>query len=173
MLTVFRLLLVPPMALSLLAGDLTRAGIIFVVAAATDAVDGWIARRWHSVTTLGQLMDPVADKLLVGTAVALLWWTGLLPDWFALAVALREGFVLVASVWARGRGHADELRPDPFGKTGNAVQMALVALILLPLPLVLKTPTLLQALMIAATFLNLVSAARYAQRWIRARGSDA
>ena len=164
-----RLLLVPPMALCLIAGDLTRAGIIFAVAAATDAIDGWIARRWHSVTTFGRLMDPVADKLLVGTAVALLWWTGLLPGWFALVVAAREGFVLAAGVWARVRGHADELEPGPFGKAGNAAQMVLVALILLPLPGVLKTPILLQALMIAASFLMLVSAARYVRRWIRAR----
>ena len=129
-----RLLLVPPMALCLIAGDLTRAGIIFAVAAATDAIDGWIARRWHSVTTFGRLMDPVA-----------------------------------AGGWARVRGHADELKPGPFGKAGNAAQMVLVALILLPLPGVLKKPILLQALMIAASFLMLVSAARYVRRWIRAR----
>lgn len=169
LLTIFRLLLVAPMALYLISGDLTRAGILFAVAAVTDAVDGWIARRWNVITTFGRLMDPIADKLLVGTAIALLWWTGLLPGWFALVVAVRESFVLAASVWARARGHADELRPGPFGKAGNAVQMLLVALILLPLPPALKSPLLLQALMIAATFLTIVSAVHYAQRWKRAR----
>ena len=157
------------MALYLISGDLTRAGILFAVAAITDAVDGWIARRWNSITTFGRLMDPVADKLLVGTAIALLWWTGLLPGWFALVVAVRESFVLAASVWARARGHADELRPGLFGKAGNAVQMLLVALILLPLPDALKAPAFLQVLMIAATFLTVVSAVHYAQRWKRAR----
>lgn len=162
------------MALYLISGDLTRAGILFAIAAITDAVDGWIARRWNSITTFGRLMDPVADKLLVGTAIALLWWTGLLPGWFALVVAVRESFVLAASVWARARGHADELRPGLFGKAGNAVQMLLVALILLPLPGALKAPAFLQALMIAATFLAIVSAVHYAQRWKRARhGTDA
>lgn len=169
LLTIFRLLLVAPMGMYLISGDLTRAGILFAVAAFTDAADGWIARRWHSVTTFGRLMDPIADKMLVGTAVALLWWTGLLPGWFALVVAVREGFVLAASVWARARGHADELRPDPFGKAGNALQMMLVALILLPLPHALKAPFLLQGLMISATLLTLVSAARYTLRWVRAR----
>jgi len=157
------------MALYLVSGDLTRAGILFAVAAITDAADGWIARRWHSITTFGRLMDPVADKLLVGTAVALLWWTDLLPGWFALVVAGREGFVLAASLWARVRGHAHDLRPDPFGKAGNAMQMLLVALILLPLPAMLKAPAFLQALMIAASFLSVVSAVRYAQRWKRTR----
>lgn len=162
------------MALYLISGDLTRAGILFAVAAITDAVDGWIARRWNSITAFGQLLDPIADKLLVGSAVALLWWTGLLPGWFALVVTLREGFVLSASVWARARGHADELRPGPFGKAGNAAQMLLVALILLPLPHALKSPSLLQILMIAATFLSIISAAHYARRWKAARsGTDA
>jgi len=161
------------MALYLISGDLTRAGILFAIAAITDAVDGWIARRWDIITTFGRLMDPVADKLLVGTAVALLWWTGLLPGWFALVVAVREGLVLAASVWARARGHADELHPGRFGKAGNAVQMLLVALILLPLPPALKSPLLLQTLMIAATFLTIVSAVRYAQRWKRARNETA
>lgn len=157
------------MALYLISGDLTRAGVLFAIAAITDAADGWIARRWHSITTFGRLMDPVADKLLVGTAVALLWWTGLLPGWFALVIAVREGCVLAASAWARARGHADELRPGPFGKAGNAAQMLLVTLILLPLPDVLKAPVFLQALMIAASFLAIISAAHYAQRWKRTR----
>ncbi|BBE36005.1 CDP-alcohol phosphatidyltransferase [Sphingosinicella microcystinivorans] len=163
------MLLVAPMALYLIWGDLARAGMIFVIAATTDAVDGWIARRWHSITTFGRLMDPVADKLLVGTAIALLWWTGLLPGWFALVVALREGFVLAASGWARARGHADELHPGLFGKAGNALQMLLVALILLPLPGALKAPAFLQVLMISASFLAVVSAIHYARRWKRVR----
>lgn len=170
----FRLLLVAPMALYLISGDLTRAGILFALAAITDALDGWIARSWQSVTTFGRLMDPIADKLLVGTAVALLWWTGLLPGWFALVVAMREGFVLAASGWARVRGHADELHPGPFGKAGSALQMLLVGLILLPLPHMLKSPAFLLTLMIAASFLTVVSAIHYARRWKRARmGTEA
>ncbi len=157
------------MAFYLLEGDLTFAGILFTVAAITDAIDGWIARRWHTVTPLGTLLDPVADKLLVGTAVALLWWTSTLPTWFALVVAAREVFVLAASAWARARGHGDELQPGPFGKAGNAAQMVLIALILLPLPQVLKAPPVLLALMITASVLTLVSAVHYAQRWRQVR----
>lgn len=157
------------MAFQLIAGHLTAAGVLFAIAAITDFADGWIARRFNRVTTFGRLVDPLADKLLVGTAVALLWWTGLLPGWFALVVAAREGFVLAASLYVRLSGHSDELRPGPFGKLGAAVQMLLIALILLPVPAALKAPGLLTGLMVAATLTTLVSAVRYVLRWVRAR----
>jgi CDP-diacylglycerol--glycerol-3-phosphate 3-phosphatidyltransferase len=168
-LTMFRLLLVPPMAIYLADGRLALAGWLFAIAAVTDFADGWIARRFNATTTFGRLVDPIADKALVGTAVALLWWQGLLPGWFALVVALRESFVVGASVMARATGRSAEIRPGPFGKLGAAVQMLLIGCILLPLPAPFKAPGVLAGLMILATALTLVSAVRYALRWIRAR----
>ena len=165
MLTMFRLLLVPPMAIYLLQGNHAAAGWLFAVAALTDFADGWIARRFDQATTFGRLVDPVADKLLVGTATALLWWTGLLPTWFAAVVALRETFILAAGLYARVSGRSDEIRPGLFGKAGAAAQMVLIALILLPLPAAVKSPQVLSGLMIAATAFTLISAGRYALRF--------
>lgn len=160
-----RLLLVPPMAIYLFEGRTVLAGWLFAIAAITDFADGWLARKFNATTTFGRLVDPIADKALVGTAVAMLWWTGLLPTWFAAAVAVREGFVVAASIYARARGRSDEIRSGPFGKAGAAVQMLLIGLILLPLPPVFRTPQLLSALMIAATALTFSSALRYIIRW--------
>jgi phosphatidylglycerophosphate synthase len=71
-LTVFRILLVPVLVAALLSegpqGDLLAA-IVFAVASFTDALDGWIARRRKSESTFGKLMDPLADKLLVTSAL--------------------------------------------------------------------------------------------------------
>lgn len=167
-LTLFRLLLVPPMAIYLGQGQLTLAGWLFALASVTDFVDGWIARRFDATTTFGRLVDPIADKALVGTAVALLWWKELLPGWFALVVAVREAFVLGAAIYARVTGRGEEIRPGAFGKVGAGVQMLLIGLILLPFPPAMKAPQLLVALMFAATVLTLASAVRYVMR--RPRG---
>jgi CDP-diacylglycerol--glycerol-3-phosphate 3-phosphatidyltransferase len=167
LLTVFRLLLVMPMAIYLLEGRLLPAGVLFALAAVTDFADGWIARRFNAITTFGRLLDPVADKLLIGTAVALLWWKDFLPSWFAAVVFAREAFVLLAAGYARGRGEEVEaLRPHLIGKAGAAAQMLLVGIILLPLPAVLKSPQVQFALMLAATLFTLTSAGRYVLRWL-------
>ena len=63
---------------------------------ATDWIDGFVARRWHQVTTLGKVLDPVADRLLVGTAVISVIIHGAVPLWFGLTTIARE--VLVAGV---------------------------------------------------------------------------
>lgn len=160
------------MAIYLAAGHLDTAGWLFAIAAVTDFADGWIARRFDQQTVFGRLVDPLADKALVGTAVAMLWWGALIPNWFAAVVAVRESFVVGASIYARSRGRTDLLRPGLFGKAGSATQMLLIAAILLPLPGELKSPALLFALMITATALSLASAVRYAHCWLIRRAKN-
>ena len=67
--------------------------LLFTVAAVTDWVDGYLARRFKAVTTLGKLMDPLADKLLVTTALIMLIPLGRLPAWVALVILSREMMV--------------------------------------------------------------------------------
>jgi CDP-diacylglycerol--glycerol-3-phosphate 3-phosphatidyltransferase len=64
--------------------------LLFTVAASTDWVDGYFARRFGSVTALGKLMDPLADKILVTTALVMLIPLGRLPAWIALVILSRE-----------------------------------------------------------------------------------
>jgi CDP-diacylglycerol---glycerol-3-phosphate 3-phosphatidyltransferase len=121
-LTFLRALLVP-VILWLLAtegdGDVERwwAFGIFLFAAATDSVDGWVARRWHGVTRWGQLADPIADKLLIIGSLASLALVGDLPWWAVNVIVAREvavtllrvrlvqksGLVMPASVWGKAK----------------------------------------------------------------------
>jgi len=64
---------------------------LFIVAAATDVVDGWLARRGHGVTSIGKLLDPLADKMLVATALILLLTVGRIPAWAAFMVVVIVG----------------------------------------------------------------------------------
>jgi cardiolipin synthase (CMP-forming) len=71
----------------------TDAAILLAVTGATDWVDGFVARRFHQVSTLGKVLDPVADRLLVGTAVISVIVHGAVPLWFGVATLAREVLV--------------------------------------------------------------------------------
>lgn len=95
--TMVRIALVPLFALALLVdgGDSPTwrivATVIFVVAALSDKLDGYLARSRGLITDLGKLLDPIADKLLVGAALVLLWWPlGELPWGIPVVILVRE-----------------------------------------------------------------------------------
>ena len=116
-LTLVRVALIPVLVAVLLSAledaDLFAA-IVFVIASATDALDGWIARRRSIVTAFGKLMDPLADKLLITAALVSLVALYRLDAWVAMVIisrefavtglrmlALEQGQVISASVWGK------------------------------------------------------------------------
>jgi cardiolipin synthase len=106
--TLVRLLCIP-LFLWLLFGAhrQTWAAILLAVLGATDWVDGFLARRFHQVSTLGKVLDPTADRLLVGTGVIAIIIHGAVPLWFGLATLIREvlvgGTVLVLAAMGAKR----------------------------------------------------------------------
>lgn len=90
-----RLCLVPVYLVLLLRGDDLWATFAFAVAAGTDFVDGQIARRTHSVSKLGQLLDPAVDRILMITGVVGVCIAGRLPLWIVVVVVLRDLYLLV------------------------------------------------------------------------------
>lgn len=90
--TVARIALVPVILVALLTGDEWRwvAFGLFGLAAATDRLDGWLARRNDQVTTLGVVIDPIADKLLMGGSLVALSILGDLPWWVTVVILVRE-----------------------------------------------------------------------------------
>ena len=97
-LTVARLVLIPVfVVLMVRAGDNSSwpAGVVFGIAALTDQVDGFLARRWHVESRFGQLADPLADRLMIDAAVILLAYYDRLP-WAGLAIIIARDVVLLA-----------------------------------------------------------------------------
>ena len=93
--TVARIALVPVVAAALLADDGSGrwrwvAAVLFAVAAATDRLDGYLARRLDQITDWGKLMDPIADKALIGTTLVCLSWLGDLSWWITGIILIRE-----------------------------------------------------------------------------------
>ena len=124
LLTILRVLLIPMMVIALLArseaGDLLAAAV-FVIASATDGLDGWLARSRDDVTDFGKVMDPLADKLLIAAALVTLVWLDRLALWVAAVIIVRELAVTI------GRAQADGVVPAAgWGKLKTGVQVAAI-----------------------------------------------
>jgi CDP-diacylglycerol--glycerol-3-phosphate 3-phosphatidyltransferase len=135
-LTLIRLLLVPVLAVLLLAEDGAdpalrwAATAVFVIAALTDLADGEIARRSGTVTTLGKIADPVADKALTGVALIGLSILGALPWWVTIIILGREIAVTVLRFVVIRHGVIPASRG---GKVKTVAQVIAIALCLAPL----------------------------------------
>lgn len=97
------------------------AAVIFTVLAATDAVDGYLARSRNEVTNLGKLLDPLADKLLVTAALVALVELGSLPAWIALVIISREFIVTGLRMIAVVEGRV--IAAGAFGKLKTVLQI--------------------------------------------------
>lgn len=132
--TFLRAVLVP-VILWLLTLDQPRARVwafvIFVFAALTDSIDGWVARRWHGVTRWGQLADPIADKLLIVGSLASLATVGEFPWWAVLVILVREVAVTAMRVGLVSR-HNLVLPASWWGKAKTVSQVVAVSLYLFP-----------------------------------------
>ena len=131
-LTLFRIFLVPFLVVVLLTkfdGREIVALAIFLVATATDFFDGWLARRRGEITTLGTLLDPIADKLLISAAFISLVEVGLAPAWMVVVVVGREFAVTGLRSIASGQGIV--IAASSWGKAKMASQITAVSLLIL------------------------------------------
>ncbi len=129
--TLVRLACIPLYVWLLFGADRqTGAAVLLACLGATDWVDGYVARRFHQVTTLGKVLDPVADRVLVATAVITIMIHGAVPIWFGVATIAREVVVSGAVLLLASLGAA---RIDVLwvGKAGTFALMTAYPLFLL------------------------------------------
>ena len=165
-LTVLRVILVPFFVFFLLGADWIGsfspyiALIIFIVASLTDMLDGKIARKYNLVTNFGKFMDPLADKLLVCSAMICLVDLKLIPVWVVLIIIAREfiisGFRLVAS------DNGIVIAASYWGKFKTTFQMLMVIVIIFNINLQLGWLNILGTILIyVALVLTVVSLIDY------------
>src|SRR5438270_10207269 len=102
---------------------------IFLAAAFTDLLDGYLARRWKQVTTIGTLLDPIADKLLISAALISLVQVRTLPGWMAILIIAREFAVSGLRSIAAAEGYT--IKASDLGKTKMVTQVIGISILLL------------------------------------------
>ncbi len=119
---------VAPWIERLLVSRETFALAIFLTAAATDLLDGYLARRWSQITTVGTLLDPIADKLLISAALVSLVDIHRIPAWMVILIIGREFAVSGLRSIAAASGYTIEA--SDLGKTKMAAQVLAIALVI-------------------------------------------
>ena len=148
-LTIFRILLIPVFVLfCILYGRSIEAGVphewqrmgaigVFILASFTDGLDGYVARHWNQRSRLGAVLDPVADKTLLLTAIITLSlsnWNHAFPLWFPALVIVRDVVILSGCGVLYFLDRSLEVKPSWIGKAATATQMVAIAWMMLQFP---------------------------------------
>jgi len=172
MLTLLRICLAPFLVAAILDDHYALSFGLFVAAGLTDALDGTLARVLKQRSTLGEYLDPVADKLLLSTLFLVLMHKGLIPARVTVLVFGRDvGIVVVAAILYAAVGRR-EFKPSIFGKGNTLAQVAAVAAVLFYQLVAAQWVADFRLLALDATMLlTVVSGLHYA--WIASRRAGA
>jgi cardiolipin synthase (CMP-forming) len=170
LITLGRLMAVPLAIWLMLDGRYGLAFWVFVVAGISDALDGYIAKRFDCQTWLGALLDPVADKALLSSVYVTLGLAGQLPNWLVILVVFRDvtivgGYLLVQSLGARG-----DFGPLYISKVNTLTQVTLAGFVLARLGLGADDGLATHILIVLAAMTTAASGLSYLVRWARILG---
>jgi CDP-diacylglycerol---glycerol-3-phosphate 3-phosphatidyltransferase len=172
--SLLRVVMILPVTVLVLLGPTVRyayvaAAVLFTVAAATDFLDGYLARRWRATTELGVFLDTTADKLLVSGVLIALVAVGRASPWAALVIVGREIAVLGLKAAAATSGTV--VRPSIWGKLKFNAQFLAIVLAMLRFPYRIGFLYLDQWVMAAAVVMTVLSASQYFTRLSSVLGS--
>ena len=126
-----RIALVWPVINGLADGAFERTLWLFAVAAASDGLDGWLAKHFHWTSRLGKILDPLADKLLLVSVFLVLTWLGLVPRYLAIAAVGRDVMIGVGALVYRAAWGPLHGRPILSSKINTALQISYVILVVI------------------------------------------
>jgi cardiolipin synthase len=172
LLTMMRLFIIPFLVIEILDDHYRIAFALFILAGISDAFDGLLARWLKQKTTLGQYLDPIADKLLLSTLFVVLTHVGMIPQYVTVLVFSRDVGILLISTLLFVTGALRDFRPSLFGKLNTLLQIvALIAVLCQKIFVSGHLATLKDVLVRAIAVMAPLSAAQYA--WIVFRRMNA
>jgi cardiolipin synthase len=164
--TVGRIILVPVIFWLLINGSMQAAFFVFALAGASDAMDGFLAKRFGQQTELGAYLDPIADKLLIVSIYIALGVQKALPSWLVIAVVSRDILIVLAVVLSWIIDQPLRMKPAAISKANTVAQIVLAATVLAAEGFSLGIDDFRQLLVWITGMLTVLSLAVYAKTWI-------
>ena len=167
LISILRIILAVPVVAALLAQQFELALTLFLVAGISDALDGFLAKHYGWSSRLGGLLDPLADKLLLVTALLALGWLEAVPVWLVAIVILRDVIIVAGATVYNYRITKLDAKPSLLSKINTVVQIALVLAVTLNHGIVPLPTWFLQGLIWATLATTVSSGANYVWVWSR------
>jgi cardiolipin synthase len=171
LITLGRILLVPVVVWAIASNQMLFAFLLFMGAGISDAIDGFLAKRFGMASELGAYLDPLADKVLIVSIYISLGIADVLPRWLVILVVSRDllivGGVMLSWVVRKPVG----VKPHPVSKANTAAQLLLVALVLAALGFGFDAGWALTLTTAAVAVLTLASVALYLREWVQHMGA--
>jgi len=164
-LSVLRILLVPPVVFYMLQHNYLPALVLFIIAGVTDSLDGWLAKRFHWESHLGEILDPLADKLLLVSSYITFAWLGLLPTWLVACVILRDVVIVLGGVLYRVYFGKISISPTYISKLNTLMQIVLIAVMLISLSVFTINEAFITFLVWLVLFTTVTSGVVYIFSW--------
>lgn len=130
LISALRIALIVPVVWLLLDGRYLSAAVLFALAGASDALDGWLARRNGWFSRLGSILDPLADKLMMVAVYLSLGWLHQLPGWLVALVLGRDLLIVAGGLVYHYRIGQFEMAPSALSKFNTAAQILLVVVVM-------------------------------------------
>ena len=167
LITLGRILLVPIVVWAIASGRLQVAFLLFMAAAISDAVDGFLAKRFGMKTELGAYLDPLADKVLIVSIYVTLGITGVIPLWIVILVVSRDIMIVGAIMLSWLVGMPVAIKPHMVSKLNTAAQILFACLVLASKGYEFNAEPVLTLVMVVVAVLTLLSVVFYVGQWVR------
>src|SRR5438046_2433064 len=167
LITLGRILLVPVVVWTIMAGEMRVAFVLFLAAGISDAVDGYLAKRFGMATELGAYLDPLADKAMLVSIYVALGIAEAVPGWLVILVVSRDIMIVGAVILSWLVHKPIALKPLLVSKLNTVAQIALACVVLAALGFDLNAAMAIVALTALVAALTLLSIVFYVVEWIR------
>ena len=171
LITLARILTVPLVVWAISSGEMLIAFILFVAAGISDAIDGFLAKRFDMASEIGAYLDPIADKALIVSIYVSLGIAGAIPGWLVIFVVSRDIMIVGAVLLTWLIGRPMEMKPLRVSKLNTVAQIVFACLVLGSLAFKFGLGLLYPLAMTAVAVLTFLSIAFYLAEWIRHVGS--
>ena len=167
LITLGRILMVPVVVWAIYSGAMWIAFILFLAAGVSDAVDGFLAKRFGMASELGAYLDPLADKTLIVSIYVTLGIKAVIPGWLVILVVSRDIMIVGAVMLSWLIGSPVMMKPLLVSKLNTVAQIVFACVVLGSLGFGIEAHALTTVLMAVVAALTLLSVAAYVREWVR------